>query len=582
MRAHLRNLRTAVIIPGISLLLLFVSRNQAAAQHLLQAFEFADLRNQTIFDITTDSKNDVYITGEFDGTIDFNPDTNAADTFFLRFELATNPRKQAVFVAKYSSTGKFRWAFMMAGYSSFVDQAKAICYDGFGHIYVAGQIKSADMDPSSGTAMFTDRGSFLVKYDTLGNYKWGVHYIGPGEGLDIDVDASGSVYFTGVFSGTIDVDAGPAVYNLSATGLGTYLVKYDSAGNLKKALVLTNAFEITGNGVEVDQNNNVFLAGTFTGLLDVDPSAATATISANGASDMFLVKYDSAWNYLWSISPGDDFIYEYGNCIAVDNSGNIWLGGEFVDSIDMASSGTPMYIPSAGERDAVIAKYSPDGDLITAFNIGGAYTEVPYAFDIDNGGSLYIAGISGYGCDYDPSSSTFQVPQTSSTNCFFGKYSPEGNFTWAYAFGGISSDYAYSIKCAGPAVWVGGNMNQTGGFLADLDPSSTIFELPAQGGSDIFLAKYDTLAGSIGIEDIEEEIAFTLAPNPARNNFRITNLNQRGITELEIYNVVGERIYRTEFREQHTTISIENLQPGIYVVRLKNPEASGQQLLLIQ
>ncbi|MGZ6540083.1 MAG: hypothetical protein ACXVEB_17030, partial [Bacteroidia bacterium] len=52
-------------------------------------------------------------------------------------------------------------------------------------------------------------------------------------GQYVTTDASGNVFITGNFYGTIDFDPGPGVFNLSAIGsdLDIFIVKLDVSGN---------------------------------------------------------------------------------------------------------------------------------------------------------------------------------------------------------------------------------------------------------------------------------------------------------------------------------------------------------------
>jgi len=567
------------------LIVLFFSFQDCLSQHLLTAFEFADIRNQTVFGISSDNKNDIYVVGEFDGTLDFNPDTNAADTFFMRMEIPSTPRKQAGFVAKYSATGNFRWAFELTGYVSFYDEIKAVKYDGFGNIYITGRMKDADFDPSPGSAIGHGSGLFLAKYDSMGNFKWVNHISTTGEGEALDVDNFGNVYMTGTFSGTADFDPSSAVYNLTASTSGFYdgfLAKYDSAGNFKKAFGLPAGNNVTGEGVALDNNNNIYVTGTFSGALDADPSSANTNYGLMMGQNFFLAKYDTAFNFVWGIGQGSDQ-NDLAHSVAVDNSNNIWIAGEFYDSMNVSVSGTPYYIKSSGSVDAFFVKYNSAGTLLNSFTIGGGGDrEIAHSIDVDGNGYLYVAGMCGYNCDFNPSASNYTVAGFGNADCFFGKYTPAGQFLWAFTFGTPSWEYVYSIECTQETFWIGGNINQYGPNASDLDPTINQFLLPGYGGSDIFLAKYDTLGINVGIDDVGSMQQSQIFPNPSKGILYV-NLNSNPYdASIEIFNLLGEKVYQQSLKQKYNQINIEGLPSSIYIVKTSDIKNSSTQRLILE
>jgi hypothetical protein len=109
-------------------------------------------------DLTLDAAGNVYVTGTFQGQVDFNP---AAATNYLRSNGATD-----VFVAKFSSAGIYAWAVSFGG--SYLDGSSGIAVDNAGNIYVAGYYhQSVDFDPDLvGTHWLTSSGlndAFLLK-----------------------------------------------------------------------------------------------------------------------------------------------------------------------------------------------------------------------------------------------------------------------------------------------------------------------------------------------------------------------------------------------------------------------------------
>jgi hypothetical protein len=84
----------------------------------------------------------------------------------------------------------------------------------------------------------------------------------------ITADASNNIYMVGVFNGTIDVDAGPNVYNITAVGNNNmFIVKEDASGNLiwvkqffGRAGASTTAF-LFGKSISLDPQGDIYVAG---------------------------------------------------------------------------------------------------------------------------------------------------------------------------------------------------------------------------------------------------------------------------------------------------------------------------------
>lgn len=150
--------------------------------------------------IAVDDSGNVYTTGCFTGTADFDPGPGTANLTSAGGEFDAD-----VFVSKLDSSGNFVWAKRLGGVNS--DWAEGITLDGSGNIYSTGSFfTTGDFDPGPGTFTLTNGGGddiYVSKLDSDGNFVWAVAMGGPGSdvGADIVVDALGGVYTTGFFTG---------------------------------------------------------------------------------------------------------------------------------------------------------------------------------------------------------------------------------------------------------------------------------------------------------------------------------------------------------------------------------------------
>lgn len=187
--------------------------------------------------ITSDASGNVYTTGFFTGTVDFDP---GPGTFNL---LASGGND--VFVQKLDVSGNFVWTKAFYSSTNFTpDAGRAISVDASGNVLITGVFhETVDFDPGAGTFSMTSTGNgdvFVSKLNASGNFVWARKLGGAGpsddEGESIHYDASGNVYISGNFSGTVDFDPGPGTLNFTASaGSNAFLCKLDASGNLSWA-----------------------------------------------------------------------------------------------------------------------------------------------------------------------------------------------------------------------------------------------------------------------------------------------------------------------------------------------------------
>ena len=113
---------------------------------------------------SVDINGNVYYTGAFSGTVDFDPGD-------VVLELTSSGSSQDIFVSKLNSLGAFVWAKRIGGSSS--DSGQAIALDNTGNVYTTGYFTgNIDFDPGDGTANLTSdigKDIFISKLDSSGN-----------------------------------------------------------------------------------------------------------------------------------------------------------------------------------------------------------------------------------------------------------------------------------------------------------------------------------------------------------------------------------------------------------------------------
>ncbi|MCB9245813.1 MAG: SBBP repeat-containing protein [Flavobacteriales bacterium] len=256
--------------------------------NLLWARSFGGTSNDVCYALSIDPKGQIYTTGYFQGTADFDPGTDTSDR--------TSNGGADVFVHKMNPSGSLVWARSFGGSDD--DIGYSIVVDATGNAYTGGYFKqSGDYDPGSGTNTLTSVGShdiFVQKLDSSGIFQWARSFGGTSwdECRSIAIDASNNVYTGGYFAGTVDFDPGSDTSNRSSAGNNDVFVhKMSQCKTLfsTDTRVACDSF-VWINGVTYTSSNNTAqdtLIGT-TGcdsIITLDltirkSSSATATFSA--------------------------------------------------------------------------------------------------------------------------------------------------------------------------------------------------------------------------------------------------------------------------------------------------------------
>lgn len=332
----------------------------------LWATGFGGAGDDEAFDLALDSAGNAYVTGIFTSTIT------------LDGRSITSTGSTDIFVVSYDVSGKYRWGFAVGGAGQ--DHGHAIRVGNNGKVYLAGLFsQSVDFDPSANTTPLTSEGgwdAFLAQYDTNGNFQSAKRFGGrandqvrPG-GMALDV--RGNLYLAGDFALTTDFDLGQGVANLTSKGSGDiFVAKYDANANYIWAIGVGGAGLDAAHRLAVDANENVYATGWFVGAVDFDPGAGMRVLNGagtNGASDVFVAKYDRLGNLLWANGFGAPVAgqdkFSLGGGIALNALGNVVIGGRFYGDVDVDPSANVVSLKNTGESDGFVVHYDANGNLI--------------------------------------------------------------------------------------------------------------------------------------------------------------------------------------------------------------------------
>ena len=445
--------------------------------------------------IAVDGNGNVYTTGYFQGTVDFDPSSGV--------DYHTSSGGPDIYIQKVDVSGNFLWAKTFGG--TFDDYGNAIAVDGNGNVYTTGKFTgTVDFDPSAGVANHTANGGFdayVQKLDASGNFLWVKTFGGTSNdiGNSITVDDNGDIYSTGNFISTVDFDPSAGVANYTSSGLfDIYVQKLDASGNFLWARTFGGSTTDNGNTITTDVNGNIYVTGSFQGTADFDPSSATDNQTASGGDDIYVQKMDAAGNYVWARTFGGTF-NDRGNAVAVDNNGNVYTTGYFASSADLdPSAGVDNYF-SNGLYDVFVQKMDASGNYVWAKAFGATFFDEGFSIDVDTFGNVYSTGRFYGTVDFDPSTGVDNHISNGVYDIFIHKMDASGNYVWVKTFGSTDNEEALAIKVEGDgSIYTAGQFKGT----IDFDISAGVDNHSSVGGYDIFAQKISQCLPTLGTDII--------------------------------------------------------------------------------
>jgi uncharacterized delta-60 repeat protein len=271
----------------------------------------------------------------------------------------------------------------------------------------------------------------------------------------------------------------------------------------------------SGEDIAVDGAGNVYVAG-WGG-------------TTSNAFDYLTIKYSGSGDTLWvRYYDGGASHYDYGNAMAIDDMGNVYVTGRSITSgtqydiatlkynssgvlqwaVDYAGAygdddeGNDVAVDDSGyvymtgstyslstSNDYITIKYDSDGDTVWTARFDGPdnSSDIPTAIALDGQGNVYVTGYAVVPGEY--------------FNFTTIKYNASGEEQWVASYDGLvasADDKAYDIECYGDYVYVTGvseGANSEDDFMT-IKYDNT--------GDTVWTARYDGPAG-------ESDEAFAVA-----------------------------------------------------------------------
>jgi hypothetical protein len=289
-------------------------------------------------------------------------------------------------------------------------------------------------------------------------------------------------------------------------GKGIELAKYDASGKRLWLKVLSSTLDVAVGGLAVDASDDIVLAGSFRGQLELDPKhPGQVTLAAlqqqcqgndcGVTEDVFVTKLTPEGVPIWARAHGDNAIQRV-TAVVSDGLGHIALAGSFSGSLDFAvanleSGSGPNEVSSdalsANKCDGYVVELDDNGQLIwgRAFGSEQGTCQRPMALafaddDVVLAGGYYGA-LTFAGVVMDP------LPRVNSAEVLLARFSRKGALVFAHGYAHTSNQYATGVAVApGGDLWLVGSFGKEVNFA----PNDAGAALVSNGSGDVFLARF--------------------------------------------------------------------------------------------
>jgi hypothetical protein len=338
-----------------------------------------------------------------------------------------------LFMAKLDPNGNFIWQKSF-GSSTGSDLAVDVDGDAMGNMYVTGMF-SKNINFGNGISLnagTSDDDVFVAKFDANGTCLWAKMGLGDATdyGNEINVTSDNKILTIGFANKGITFEN--TTLN-NSTNYGMFVSKHNSSGFLEWAKLFSSTGEVSGRGISSDESGNALITGTFKGTLTLGTTSLTAT-SANG--DVFIAKLDTYGNTLWAKRFGQTG-ENYARGIDSDAEGNIYVSGVF----DMQILFGSINLTSNGQKDIFLTKFDANGNVIWSKSIGSTGNEEGCEIEVNTNGNIFLTG--SYTGTLTLNNDNFTAKGL--RDVFVVKTDKNGKFIWQKTMGSPQDDVNYAI-----------------------------------------------------------------------------------------------------------------------------------------
>ena len=346
-------------------------------------------------DVTTDSNNNVYVTGTYKLEIDL--DAGIDESNF------TSNGNSIGFIEKLDEVGNYVWAHVIKNWNSNASYGFKVLENSGSLYWLGGITNSFDFDFGSGTATKSEEGLVLLKIDLDAVFQWVRQYktdFSPfNYSRSLLSDNDNNIFVMADYGAVLYLEEGNAYYGKFGN---QFVEKLDSDGSLNWNLSLSADTTFGFSDMQLDYDGNMLLAGSFRGDVDVDPSEHEVIAAAeNKYNNLLILQLNGDGEYFNHKGYGGVYNQNIQNVLPT-RTGELIVAGEFYDSTNFSTvKDDAEVVSSIGQRDVYIQKLSMCSptygiDTVTACD---SLTWLDGLTYYDNNDSALFCTVNKQGCD---------------------------------------------------------------------------------------------------------------------------------------------------------------------------------------
>ncbi len=418
----------------------------------------------SVTNMSLDSFGNIYLSGYFTGSVDFDPSLFSA--------VLSSNFGEDVFVVKLDLSGVLIWAKSFG--DDFNDRAQGMFVSPLGDVLISGSFRGfVDVDPGVGFHELASNGledAYLLQLNTSGNFVWASSFGGSGNDIAraVTKDSNNNTYVTGEFRSMVDFDPGVGEFFLSSNGeQDVFVIRIDNAQNFSWAKSFGGTDADVGQEIGLDGLGYIYLAGTYRSTVDFNPGLGTNNFTSVGFTDGFLSRLTQELVFTTSgVGPDDIVLRRNGDLVEIYDRN---LGMVVEERILNQILGVQL-IGQSGERDT----------FTVDFTFGGTFQTLhPLVFSANagDGDTLNYIGTTRELTVYRPTANSIDASRFTWDGKLFLMYGIENvNVTRSSSFR-LQTQGSADVLSVSPATGFGGvNATRINGSSSGVSIGTVVFD----------------------------------------------------------------------------------------------------------